>query len=77
VSRKPSPPSTARRKDEYRRDRQEAAAYVVSLNLKRRYLDESQRAYGGVKDREQDANFQVDRKAAANAADGVRRLMPR
>lgn len=50
---------------------------MVSLNLKRRYLDESQRAYGGVKDREQDANFQVDRKAAANAADGVRRLMPR
>ena len=77
MSRRPSPPSTARRKDEHRRDRQEAAAYVVSLNLKRRYLDESQRAYGGVKDREQDANFQVDRKAAANAADGVRRLMPR
>jgi len=45
VSRRPSPPSTARRKDEHRRDRQEAAAYVVSLNLKRRYLDESQLAY--------------------------------
>ena len=50
---------------------------MVSLNLKRRHLDESQRAYVASKIENKDANLHVDRKAAANAAQCVRRLMPR